>query len=202
MNKSPTVKQQLLQQNIRPGLAKLPLPEGERMALTKKHTSVFTLIRPAATFSLREKESSRPPLAKREAPAGRHEIARGVSPGYGVPKKSIKPRRGGTKPNTDGQDKQGIFGRGGTRPSRPLAKLPLPAGEGRGEGERRALTKKHTTVFTLIRPAATFSLREKESSRPPLAKREAPAGERNNVMRHRVAPLNRRINEPSASRQK
>ncbi len=52
MNESPTVKQQLLQQSIRPGLAKLPLPEGERMALTKKHTSVFTLIRPAATFSL------------------------------------------------------------------------------------------------------------------------------------------------------
>jgi hypothetical protein len=41
-----------------------------------------------------------------------------------------------------------------------------------------------------------------QNIRPGLAKREAPAGERNNVMRHRVAPLNRRINEPSAIRQK
>ena len=108
----------------------------------------FTIIRPAATFSLREKECSATfallrvhsrlkniRLAKREAPEGRHERARGVSPGYDVPKKTNKPRRGGTKTNMDGQDKQGLLGRGGTRPSRPLAKLPLPAGEGRGEGE-------------------------------------------------------------------
>ena len=125
------------------------------MVALNKNIRCFTLIRPAATFSLSEKEwgahaarvlpwASRPRfgrytrLAKREAPAGRHEIARGVSPGYDVPKKSNKPRRVGTKTNTDGQDKYGILGRGGTRPSRSLAKLPL--GEGRGEGERTTAT--------------------------------------------------------------
>jgi hypothetical protein len=51
----------------------------------------FTIIRPAATFSLREKESNRTRLAKREAPEGRHERARGVSPGYDVPKKQTNP---------------------------------------------------------------------------------------------------------------
>jgi len=56
-------------------------------------------------------------------------------------------------------------------PTRPLlAKHPLPAGEGRGEGENTAFAKKHPEVFTLFRPAATFSLREKESSRTRLAK--------------------------------
>ena len=127
----------------------------------------FTIIRPAATFSLREKECSATfallrvhsrlkniRLAKREAPEGGHERARGVSPGYDVPKKTNKPRRGGTKTNMDGQDEQDNLGRGGTRPSRDFGRdpkrraaphsttlartprLPLPAGEGRGEGER------------------------------------------------------------------
>ena len=35
-------------------------------------------------------------LAKRRVPEGRHEIARGVSPGYEA-QKNNKPRRGGTK---------------------------------------------------------------------------------------------------------
>ena len=42
------------------------------------HTTVtFTLIRPSATFSLREKDSDRTRLANKEAPKGRHILARG-----------------------------------------------------------------------------------------------------------------------------
>ena len=42
-------------------------------------------------------------MANAKAPEGRHEIARGASPGYDA-KKTNKPRRGGTKMNMDGQD--------------------------------------------------------------------------------------------------
>ena len=49
------------------------------------HTTVtFTLIRPSATFSLREKASDRARLANKEAPKGRHILAWGVSPGNGI----------------------------------------------------------------------------------------------------------------------
>ena len=91
-----------------------------------------------------------------EVPKGRKAIARGVSPGGSRRNMSQAPK---------GRHRHGCIPVAGTESGScgtGLGKHPLPAGEGRGEGENIASTKKHSAVSTLIRPAATFSLREKE----------------------------------------
>ena len=91
-----------------------------------------------------------------EVPKGRKAIARGVSPGGSRRNMSQAPK---------GRHRHGCIPVAGTESGScgtRLGKHPLPAGEGRGEGENIASTKKHSAVSTLIRPAATFSPREKE----------------------------------------
>ena len=114
-------------------------------------------------------------LGQAEALEGRHAIARGVSPGLEATIKH-KPRRGGTKTNMD----YAVVG--------------------------QSFVGNPFNGFTLIRPPATFSLREKESSRTRLAKLPLPAGEgwgegeRPTSIRGCGILLNRRINNgfPSA----
>jgi len=103
-----------------------------------------------------------PSLAKSQAPKGRHAIAWGGSPGSDGPKKH-KPRRGGTIQYTVPAAFRSVPKRCRKPHSKTLTrKLPVPF---------LRLVKRLPMAFTLIRPAATFSLMEKESSRLHLAKR-------------------------------
>ena len=56
------------------------------------------------------------------------------------------------------------------------ATAPSPSGRGQGRGRKHGFYKNHLRVFTLIRPSATFSLREKESNGTRLAKRDMGEG--------------------------